>query len=45
MFCFFGHEVCGVLALSPGIEPTVPALEDEVLNTGQSGKSLEDASC
>ena len=47
MFCFFffGHEVCGVLAFSSGIEPTPPALDDEVLTTGKSGKSLEGASC
>ena len=42
---FVGYEVCGILALSPGTEPTSPALEDEVLTTGQSGKSLEGASC
>ena len=22
MFCFFGHEACGILALQPGTEPT-----------------------
>ena len=43
-FCFilwvFGHEVCGILALWPGIKPTLLALEGEVLTTGLSGKSL-----
>ena len=33
MFWFFGHEVCGILALSPGIEPTPSALEGKVLTT------------
>ena len=42
---FFCHEVCGVLAFSSEIEPTPLALEDEVLTTGKSGKSLEGASC
>ena len=41
MFWFFGNEVCGILALWPGIEPPLPALEDEVLTTGQLGKSLQ----
>ena len=39
MFWFFGHEAHGVLAPRPHIEPTPPALEGEVLNTGQPGKS------
>ena len=43
-FCFmgwfFGHEACGILATPPGIEPTPPALEVEVLTTELSGKSL-----
>ena len=43
--CFFGHEIFGILALSTGFEHTSPALEDEVLTTGQSGKPLEGASC
>ena len=30
MFCFLGHEACGILALPPGIEPTSSALEGEV---------------
>ena len=40
MFCCFGHEACGVLALRPRIEPSHPALEGEVLTTGPSEKSL-----
>ena len=40
MFWFFGHEACGILAPQPGIEPTLPALEVEVLTTGPPGKSL-----
>ena len=39
MFWFFGHEACGILATQPGIEPTPPALEGEVLTTGLPGKS------
>ena len=39
MFCFFGHETCGILAPRPGIEPAPPALESEVLTTGLLGKS------
>ena len=35
----FGHEACGILATQSGIEPTPPALKDEVLTTGPSGKS------
>ena len=31
MFCFFGHEACEILAPRPGIKPTAPALEGEVL--------------
>ena len=38
-FGFFGREACGILALQPGTEPTLPALEGEVLTTGQPGKS------
>ena len=30
----------GILAPQPGIEPTPPALEGEVLTTGPGGKSL-----
>ena len=40
MFWFFGHEAGGILAPTPGIEPTPPALEGEVLTTGPPRKSL-----
>ena len=40
MFWFFGHEARGILAPPPGIEPSPPALEGEVLTTGPPGKSL-----
>ena len=30
MFCFLGHEACGILAPQPGTEPTSSALEGEV---------------
>ena len=40
MFQFFGHKACGILAPSPGIEPTSPALKSEVLTSGPPGKSL-----
>ena len=33
MFWFFGQEACGILVPQPGIEPTPPALEGEVLIT------------
>ena len=39
MFWFFGREACGILAPQPGVEPTPPALEGEVLTTGPPGKS------
>ena len=39
MLWYFGHEACGILALQPGIEPVLPALEDEVLTTGPPEKS------
>ena len=39
MFWFFGREACGVSAPRPGIEPTPPVLEGEVLTTGPPGKS------
>ena len=39
MFGFFGLKAHGILASWPGIEPTLPALEGEVLTTGQPGKS------
>ena len=38
LFWFFGREVCGVLAVWPGIEPEPHALKDEVLTTGLPGK-------
>ena len=40
MFWFFGREACGILAPRPGIKPTPPALEGEVLTTGPPGTSL-----
>ena len=39
MFWYFGQEACEILAPWPGIEPTPPALENEVLGTGLQGKS------
>ena len=39
MFWFFGREAYGILAPQPGIEPTPPALEGEVLTTGPPEKS------
>ena len=39
MFWFVGFEACGILASLPGIEPTTPTLEGEVLTTGPPGKS------
>ena len=40
MFWCFGPGACGILAPHPGIEPTPPVLEGEVLTTGPLGKSL-----
>ena len=40
MFVCFEHEVCGILAPWPEIEPAPPALEGEVLTPGPPGKSL-----
>ena len=40
-FWIFGHEACGILVSWPGIEPTPPASEGEVLTTGPPGKSLQ----
>ena len=37
----FWPEACGISASQPGIEPTHPALESEVLTTGPPGKSLQ----
>ena len=39
MLWFFGLEAWGILALSPGIEPTLPALEGKVPTTAPPGKS------
>ena len=39
MFWFFGCKAYRILFLQPGIEPTSPALEDEILFTGLPGKS------
>ena len=41
MFCFHGHEACGILAARPGIESTPPALEGDVLTPGLLGESPE----
>ena len=30
----FAQEACGILVPQPGIEPTPPALEGEVISTG-----------
>lgn len=40
MFWFFGQEACTVLAPRPGIEPTRPTVEGEILSTGPPRKSL-----
>ena len=40
MFCFFGHEACGILVLQTGIEPASSALKCKVLITGLQKKSL-----
>ena len=39
MFWLLGPEVCGILALWPGIEHASPALEDEFLTSGSPEKS------
>ena len=41
LFWFFSQEACGTFALPPGIEPTPPALEGEVLTAGPPGKSQD----
>ena len=41
MFLFFGWEACNILVSWPGIEPTAPALEGEVLTTGLPRTSPE----
>ena len=40
IFWFFDPEACGILASQPGMEPTPPTLEGEVLPIGLPGKSL-----
>ena len=40
MFWFFGLEACGILPPWPGIKPTPPEMEGEVLTTEPPGKSL-----
>ena len=39
LFIYLGLKACGVLAPQPGIEPTSPTLEGEVLTTEPPGKS------
>ena len=39
MFWFSGHEACGILALQPGIQPSLPTPEGEVLSPGPPGNS------
>ena len=41
MFWFFGHEACRILVGELGFEPSLLALEGEVLATGPIGKFLE----
>ena len=41
LFCYFCHQACGTLAPQPGTEPAPPALEGEVLTTGEPEKSQE----
>ena len=38
MSCVFGGKACGILAVCPGIEPTPPTEEGQVLTTGPLGK-------
>ena len=45
MFWLFGSKECGILAPRPGIEPAPPALEGEVLATGQPGRLPESILC
>ena len=37
---FFSQKARGILVPQPGIDPTPPELEGEVLTTGPPGKSL-----
>ena len=41
MFWFFGPEACEILVPLPGIKPTPPALEVEVLTTDHQGSPPE----
>ena len=41
MFWFFSCEALGILAPQPGVEPSPPTLEGEVLTTGLPGKSQD----
>ena len=41
MFWFLGFKAYGILAPWPKIKPSTPELEDEVLTTGQPGKSIK----
>ena len=34
----FVHKACRILAPQPGIKPTTPTLEGDVLTTGPSGR-------
>ena len=38
MFWIFGHKACGILTPQPGIEPTPPELEGEILITRPPGE-------
>ena len=38
MFRFFGREACSILTPQPGIEPTPPELEGEILITRPPGE-------
>ena len=42
MCWFFGPMACGILAPRPGIEPTSPSLEGEVLTTRPPGSPAND---
>ena len=44
MFWFCSCKSCGILISKPGIKPTSPALEGEVLTAGPQQKSLNKAS-
>ena len=39
MFWFFGCEACEILAPRPGIEPSTPESEGEVLTSGAPGEA------